>query len=577
MDKKRRLFRANNGAATDLSMFNLDSRATLIPRKAYGGGTPTFTRATTATVVDFEGRLVTVPLGATREQGARFVRNYTTDNVAAWGVQSGVTITSGVADKFGGTLAFTITATAPGSFVFDQPVPAVGERVQNSMYVRRRTGSGSVSMGRGGQDLHTTITTAITTDWRLIAADPLTYSSGGSYIGFILGASGDAIDVCFPLSERPTGQTNQNVSERVSRGTLAAPYHGAGIDGVKYFTTENGNTVASNVVTEATGAAIADSTLKGYLSEPAGTQILATADIRDMTTASWTLGATLTRARTSVGYDGVANSATRLTGGAVAATNRITATTVAAASSRTYSAAVKRVTGTGPVLITQDNFATSTDISSSLVNGSWVIVSLTQSQLNAVYGFQVSTSTDAIDVDCNQFEAGAVASSRMLATGAARNADVLSFTSSGNFNGTTGTIYAEGTIADLTSGLAFFATWNYADGGGNAGVILRANITSGKGDLFSGGNGATSQVTTANSTAINTTCKIAASFSGTTASVCLNGGAVVTGTFSPPLIQPTTMYVGGNAGANQQVGGTVAAIRLYSRALSAAQLIAMTT
>ncbi|MDQ5980482.1 MAG: hypothetical protein QG602_3459, partial [Verrucomicrobiota bacterium] len=34
------------------------------------------------------------------------------------------------------------------------------------------------------------------------------------------------------------------------------PYHGACVDGVKYFATENGNTVASNVVTEATGAAI---------------------------------------------------------------------------------------------------------------------------------------------------------------------------------------------------------------------------------------------------------------------------------------------------------------------------------
>jgi hypothetical protein len=63
----------------------------------------------------------------------------------------------------------------------------------------------------------------------------------------------------------------------------------------------------------------------GYLAEGARTQIIAaTADIRDMTTANWTLGATMTRNRNQVGADGAANSATLLTGGAVAATNIIT-------------------------------------------------------------------------------------------------------------------------------------------------------------------------------------------------------------------------------------------------------------
>jgi hypothetical protein len=42
---------------------------------------------------------------------------------------------------------------------------------------------------------------------------------------------------------------------------------------VKYFATENGNTVASNVVTEAQGAAIPAATLKGYLAENAATNL----------------------------------------------------------------------------------------------------------------------------------------------------------------------------------------------------------------------------------------------------------------------------------------------------------------
>ena len=50
-------------------------------------------------------------------------------------------------------------------------------------------------------------------------------------------------------------------------------YHGAGADGVKYFSTLNGNTVTSNVVTFATGAAIPDNELKGVLIEGTRTNL----------------------------------------------------------------------------------------------------------------------------------------------------------------------------------------------------------------------------------------------------------------------------------------------------------------
>lgn len=52
-------------------------------------------------------------------------------------------------------------------------------------------------------------------------------------------------------------ETGSIPSEYVSVGVLSAPYHGAGVDGVKYFTYANGNTVdGSGVVTEAQGAAL---------------------------------------------------------------------------------------------------------------------------------------------------------------------------------------------------------------------------------------------------------------------------------------------------------------------------------
>ena len=177
--------------------------------------------------------------------------------------------------------------------------------------------------------------------------------------------------------------------------------------------------------TFADGSLIPAATNTGYLAEGARTQILPTADIRDMTTAAWTLGATMTRARTSVGADGAANSATRLTGGAVAATNTCYTTITAAASSRTYSALVKRVTGTGPVRIVQTG--TETDISSQLATTGYALVQLTASVLNVAIGFKMDTNGDAIDVDFNQFEAGAFASSR-IAAAVTRAADVLTYT-----------------------------------------------------------------------------------------------------------------------------------------------------
>jgi hypothetical protein len=174
--------------------------------------------------------------------------------------------------------------------------------------------------------------------------------------------------------------------------------------------------------------------------------LTARADARDMTTANWTLGATMTRARTSVGADGVANKATRLTGGAVAATNIITTTITAAASSRTYSVLIKRVTGTGTVLITQDNFATTTDVTALINSSTFTLVQMAQSQLNAQLGIKISTNGDAIDADWNQFSAGdltGLVNSRIPDTISTRNADVLTYATTGWLNAAAGTLYAE--------------------------------------------------------------------------------------------------------------------------------------
>jgi hypothetical protein len=56
--------------------------------------------------------------------------------------------------------------------------------------------------------------------------------------------------------EEVTHQSNQNPADYVSVGDLVYPYHGCGVDGIKHFITQNGNTVASELVTEAAGASL---------------------------------------------------------------------------------------------------------------------------------------------------------------------------------------------------------------------------------------------------------------------------------------------------------------------------------
>ncbi len=97
------------------------------------------------------------------------------------------------------------------------------------------------------------------------------------------------------------------------------PYHGACVDGVKYFATQNGNTVASNVVTEATGASVEGVLAKylylpgvagNYASTPdsAANSITGDIDIRArVAPADWTPAA----AQAIVGKDSGATTANR--------------------------------------------------------------------------------------------------------------------------------------------------------------------------------------------------------------------------------------------------------------------------
>ena len=458
------------------------------------GGTPTFTNATIRTITDQDLVVRQVLSGEVRFGGFRRVQNIvpTPENISAGGgwTISNSTVTSGATAPDGTATAFTLTATAAsGQFFRSQASTSTG--LLNSVWIRRRTGTGQITIVKPDAGTADDVTASVTTSWKRFSGS-ITGAQAGTngFIGVLCAINGDAVDVWHPQQESVVGQSNQNPAEYVSVGVLSAPYQGANVDGVQYFPYLNGNTVASNVVTEVRGAAISSSILGGYLPEPAATDLLtARADARDMTTANWTLGATMTRARTSVGADGVANKATRLTGGAVAATNTILTTITAAASSRTYSVLIKRVTGTGAVSICQDG-TTFTDISSLINSSTYTLVQLNANQLNAQLGIKISVLNDAIDADWNQFSAGdltGLINSRIPDTITTRNADVLTYATTGWLNAAAGTLYAEwfqpsvaGTylIASLDDSTLNNRIQNYSGGGTSANTIVQvASVT----------------------------------------------------------------------------------------------------
>ena len=220
-----------------------------------GQGVATFTRATTATLTDFEGLLKTAKAGEAMFEGARRVENLIPS-----------TETGSASLAVASTKTMTLSA---GDYVFSMGIG---------------TGTATFS-GTGGT---TDTLTASATNRKSILKTVTT----GTFI--VTGSVATLIDL---QVEQVTGQSNKNPSEYVSVRVLSAPYHGAGVDGVKYFTTENGNTVSSNVVTEATGSAIPEATLKGARIEVTSTNLCLQSE--DFNT-SWTKFTGITTINTNV-------------------------------------------------------------------------------------------------------------------------------------------------------------------------------------------------------------------------------------------------------------------------------------
>ena len=271
--------------AIPATSFNLPLDGSLIPISGGGSLVPTFVRATTGYETDFEGVLRQAAIGEARFTGYRRVRNYLPKSEAFedadWlklnsGTGAVPVVTPGFTGPTGAANARRVqfdlgaTPTTAISRLFTQlgySIPP--NRIDRSIWVKSNT-INNQTIYFGGYAL--ALITATPT-WRRITVDDLVDTTGYEQIQFGLDGSQStdttaAILVFGAQFEVVTGQSNQAPGEYVSVGVLAAPWHGAGIDGVKKdFLTTNGNSVVGNVVIEATGTPIPAATRKKYLSE----------------------------------------------------------------------------------------------------------------------------------------------------------------------------------------------------------------------------------------------------------------------------------------------------------------------
>lgn len=286
----------------------------------------------------------------------------------------------------------------------------------------------------------------------------------------------------------------------------------------------------------------------GYLAEGARTN--SCLQSRDITNASWTK-TTLTTAKTSTGIDGVGSSCTRCTASAGNG-NAVQAITLASAA-KTFSVWIKRVTGTGTVQISLDNFATNTDVTALINSVTFTLVQMTQTLANPTVGIRLVTNADAIDVDIAQLEDGASFASTPIPTTVAavsRNSDDLNYPSAGN-TGSSGTLYAE--IAPYQVSVGTGGVLNLRTDVNNRLDISRTNVAA-TGRLSATDASVTqASMSTANSMTAGAVSKLAGSYAANSYSVCLNGGTVVND--SAGTIPAFTTIQIANVENNQLFGG----------------------
>ncbi len=235
----------------DKAPFYAPLRTSVVPTR--GGVSATYTRADgadrRASIIDFEGIIRPVKNGEARFFGARRVENLLTYTETLTNAAWTLTNTSSTASRTAQQVV--LGANAGDKIRQSNKTVVVGQKLVYSITV---SGAGTFVMtlydGNGA---------ALTTKSILLTGTATRYSVAGTIatagttagVGIVSNGAGSTVNVTSIQLENVHGQTNQNPSEYVSCSVLSTPFHGAGIDCVKYFDIKNGNVsdVGTNLVT----------------------------------------------------------------------------------------------------------------------------------------------------------------------------------------------------------------------------------------------------------------------------------------------------------------------------------------
>jgi len=591
---------------TEIVSFGATLQTSLVPWWGLGISTPTFTRATTAYVQDWEGIYRLALSGESRFTGARVEQNLlktTSEDFsnAIWLTDTGGTGTCSKTNNYGiapdgSQTAARVVATRGSGFGLlsngSGDYTTAGSHTQVvSAWLKSNTGADQTITLSSRSGLNAADLVTITSEWKRFAVTRShsnagngiyagVYTSGDASVDFLIWHPMDQV-VTSSLSAQGYGNpTNKNPGEYVSVGVESAPsYHGANVDGVKCFDTLNGNTVASNVVTEATGAPITSansSTLTtdtggpfGEPDEPSQANVLGTtaAIVRTMSDAGW-VASNVTKG-TATGSDGIAAVAASLT--ATAGNGTVLYTTVLGAAVRTFSPRVRRKTGTGTVEITGDNGATWTGI--TLTADYQPFVFTTASAANPVIGFRIVTSADAIEVDWNMLVAGAVAPALPIPLNVTTAADVKQYVSAGNVPTNNFTLYGESQFPIVPPAGDYYLWGSYVDANNSTSVLWDGTNLIARRRI----GGTSNDATIALSPTAGTVFKWAARFSSTTGTDIAVDGVIGTNDATSTACQiGTNFQINADGNGAGQPSGTTRNVRIYKTALSSARLEELT-
>ncbi|TIN82762.1 MAG: hypothetical protein E5Y00_05415 [Mesorhizobium sp.] len=303
---------------------------------------------------------------------------------------------------------------------------------------------------------------------------------------------------------------------------------------------------------------------------------------RDLTNAAWVISNTtdLTAAKAATGADGTNNAASRIT--CNVANGTIKQSITLASSQVVFSFMIKRSNGTGTVEFTVDNGTTWASIESDL-NGNYQLKFITQAAVtNPVVGIRMGTPGDQISVDFGELISAAnsvnlpkrdrvaTTTATVLNTQSRPTADIADA--------------APNTLITAARQPHAFYWQGRSERGNGAGLITGATsmfctVIANNAVTYAEGSGSVQSADSAFRVGLDQVNKVAGYFTaGGVIKLCVNGGAVVSGTGATADATMDHFDLSTNGAGSRSIYGVTEVFKMGSGVtFTDAELIAMTT